>query len=78
MAWIVIWGGRNQHIRQVRKPKRDSEQRTKAVAKKQRMKQLGRLKRYLKELAKITKASHLPSQWTTPEQRCYRLSARSN
>jgi hypothetical protein len=34
-----------------------------------RMKQLGCWKRYLQELAKITKAESLPSDWATPEQR---------
>jgi hypothetical protein len=35
----------------------------------ERMKQLGRTARYLKELAKITKATNLPSEWATAEQR---------
>ncbi len=34
-----------------------------------RMKQLGRSERYLKELSRITKAKKLPSEWATPEQR---------
>ena len=34
-----------------------------------RMKQLGRSERYLKELSRITKAKNLPSEWATPEQR---------
>ena len=32
------------------------------------MKKLGRLERYDKELAKITKAKNLPPEWATPEQ----------
>jgi len=36
----------------------------------ERMKQLGRTARYLKELSMITKASKLPPEWATPEQRC--------
>ena len=35
----------------------------------ERMKQLGRSARYLKELSQITKANALPSGWATPEQR---------
>jgi hypothetical protein len=35
-----------------------------------RMKQLGRLDRYQKELAKITHAEDIPSDWASPEQRC--------
>jgi hypothetical protein len=35
----------------------------------ERMKQLGRSERYLKELSKITKANKLPPEWATPEQR---------
>jgi hypothetical protein len=35
----------------------------------ERMKQLGRSARYLKELGRITKATNLPSEWATPEQR---------
>jgi hypothetical protein len=35
----------------------------------ERMKQLGRSERYLKELSKITKAKALPSGWATPDQR---------
>ena len=35
----------------------------------QRMKELGRLERYDKELTKITKAQNLPPEWATPEQR---------
>jgi len=35
----------------------------------ERMKQLGRSARYLKELSRITKAKNLPSEWATPEQR---------
>ena len=35
-----------------------------------RMKQLGRLDRYQKELSKITHAKNVPSEWATPDQRC--------
>jgi hypothetical protein len=35
----------------------------------QRMEQLGRSERYLKELSKITRANNLPAGWATPEQR---------
>ena len=35
-----------------------------------RMKQLGRLDRYQKELAKVTRAKNIPSDWASPEQRC--------
>ena len=35
----------------------------------ERIKQLGRTDQYLKELAKITRANKLPSEWATPEQR---------
>jgi hypothetical protein len=35
----------------------------------ERMKQLGRLEPYLKQLARITKAKNLPIDWATPEQR---------
>jgi hypothetical protein len=35
-----------------------------------RMKQLGRLDRYEKELSKITHAKNVPSEWATPDQRC--------
>jgi hypothetical protein len=34
-----------------------------------RMKQLGRSERYLKELAKISKPHNLPPEWATAEQR---------
>jgi hypothetical protein len=34
------------------------------------MKQLGRLDRYQKELAKITRARNIPSDGFTPDQRC--------
>jgi hypothetical protein len=36
----------------------------------ERMKQLGRLDRYQKELAKIARAIRIPSDWATPDQRC--------
>ena len=35
-----------------------------------RMKQLGRLDRYQKELAKITRSKNIPSEWASPDQRC--------
>jgi hypothetical protein len=35
----------------------------------QRMEQLGRSERYLKELARLTRAKDLPAGWATPEQR---------
>jgi hypothetical protein len=34
------------------------------------MKQLGRLDRYQKELAKITRSKKIPSEWASPDQRC--------
>ena len=36
----------------------------------ERMKHLGQLERYQKELAKITRAASVPSEWASPEQRC--------
>lgn len=35
-----------------------------------RMKQLGGLDRFQKELSKITHAKDIPSEWATPDQRC--------
>jgi hypothetical protein len=35
-----------------------------------RMKQLGRLDRYRKELSKITHNQSIPSDWASPKQRC--------
>jgi hypothetical protein len=35
-----------------------------------RMKELGRLDHYTKELAKITKAKNIPLEWAPPDQRC--------
>jgi hypothetical protein len=35
----------------------------------ERMKQLERSERYIKELSRITKAKKLPHEWATPEQR---------
>jgi hypothetical protein len=35
-----------------------------------RMKQLGRLDRYEKELSKITRSKNIPSDWASPDQRC--------
>jgi len=36
----------------------------------ERMRQLGRLDRYQKELSKITHAKNIPSEWASPDQRC--------
>jgi hypothetical protein len=41
-----------------------------AYAIEERMKQLGRLDRYQKELAKMTRAGHIPTDWASPDQRC--------
>jgi hypothetical protein len=41
-----------------------------AYAIEDRMKQLGRLDRYQEELAKITHAKDIPSDWASPDQRC--------
>ena len=35
-----------------------------------RMKDLGRLDRYQKELSKITRAANVPSEWASPDHRC--------
>jgi hypothetical protein len=35
-----------------------------------RMKQLGRIDRYEKELSKITGSKNIPPDWASPEQRC--------
>jgi hypothetical protein len=35
-----------------------------------RMKQLGRMDRYQKELSKITRSKNIPSDWASPDQRC--------
>lgn len=35
----------------------------------ERMRQLGRSERYIKELAKISKPDNLPPEWATAEQR---------
>jgi hypothetical protein len=35
----------------------------------ERMKQLRRTERYLRELSKITRANKIPTDWATPEQR---------
>jgi hypothetical protein len=34
------------------------------------MEKLGRSERYQKELAKITHAKDIPSDWASPDQRC--------
>jgi hypothetical protein len=36
----------------------------------ERMKQVGRLDRYQKELSKITRSKNIPSDWASPDQRC--------
>jgi hypothetical protein len=36
----------------------------------ERMKQLGRLDRYLRELFRITRSKNIPSEWASPDQRC--------
>jgi len=36
-----------------------------------RMKQLGLLNSYNKELSKMTHAKSIPAEWATPEQRCW-------
>jgi hypothetical protein len=36
----------------------------------ERMKELGLGENYSKELAKMTRAQHLPAEWATPQQRC--------
>jgi hypothetical protein len=35
-----------------------------------RMKQLGRVDRYQKELSEITHSNNIPSDWASPDQRC--------
>jgi hypothetical protein len=35
-----------------------------------RMKQLGRMDRYQKELSKISTSKNIPLDWATPDQRC--------
>lgn len=35
----------------------------------ERMKQLGRAEKYLKELSRITRGKRIPADWATPEQR---------
>jgi hypothetical protein len=41
-----------------------------ASAIEERMKELGLLERYNKELSKMTHAKSLPLEWATPDQRC--------
>jgi hypothetical protein len=36
----------------------------------ERMKQLGRLDQFQKELSKITRSKNIPSDWASPDQRC--------
>jgi len=54
--------------RKARVPDYVNDQRL-AYAIDERMKQLGRLEQYLKQLTRITKAKNLPIDWATPEQR---------
>jgi len=54
--------------RKARVPEYADDQRH-AYAIDERMKQLGRWERYVKELSRITKAANLPPEWATPEQR---------
>jgi hypothetical protein len=35
-----------------------------------RMKHLGRIDRYERELSKLTRSENIPSDWASPEQRC--------
>jgi len=35
-----------------------------------RMEELGRRERYLKELSQLTRSQQLPAEWAAPEQRC--------
>jgi hypothetical protein len=35
----------------------------------ERMKQLGRSEKYLRELSRLTRANRIPADWATPEQR---------
>ena len=56
------------HWRKAKVPEYSSDQRH-AYAIDERMKKLGQLERYNKELSKITKANNLPPEWATPEQR---------
>jgi hypothetical protein len=41
-----------------------------AYAIEERMKQLGVLERYHKELSKITRSKNIPADWASPDQRC--------
>ena len=54
--------------RQGRVPDYTGDQRQ-AYAIDERMKQLGRSERYLKELARISRVNDLPPEWATAEQR---------
>jgi hypothetical protein len=36
----------------------------------ERMKELGGLDQYQKELSRITRAKNIPSEWVSPDQRC--------
>jgi hypothetical protein len=40
------------------------------LAERQRMKQLGRSEKYLRELSELTSAKNVPPEWATPDQRC--------
>lgn len=57
------------HWRKAKVPDYAGDQRF-AYAIVERMKELGRLDRYLRELSRITKTKDLPAEWATPEQRC--------
>jgi hypothetical protein len=35
-----------------------------------RMKQLGRLDQYLRELFRMTRSKNIPAEWASPDQRC--------
>jgi hypothetical protein len=47
-----------------------STNQTQAYLIEERIKQLGRLDRYEKELSKITRSRNIPSDWATPDPRC--------
>ena len=57
------------HWRKAKVPDYAGDQRL-ALTIDERMKQVGRSDRYVKELSKITQAKNLPVEWATPEQRC--------
>jgi len=55
--------------RRARVPDYSGDQRF-AYAIDDRMKELGRRERYLKELSRLTRSQGLPAEWAAPEQRC--------